>query len=216
MSSPAPPLRLRTLALVLVVLLLPALGAQAQTLRIVALGDSLTSGYRLAGGEAFPARLQAALRARGHDVTVVNAGVSGDTAGAGLARLNRAVPPGTQGVILELGANDALRGLDPAETEAALDAILSRLRARGIAVLLAGMMAPPSQGLAYMARFQAIYPRLARRHGVPLYRFFLSGVVAMPALNLRDGMHPNAAGVEVIVSRILPTVESWLPAVARR
>ncbi|MCB4768727.1 arylesterase [Ancylobacter sp. Lp-2] len=214
MSLPAPPLRLRSLTLLLAVLLLSTLGARAETLRIVALGDSLTSGYRLAAGDALPAKLQVALRARGHDVTIVNAGVSGDTASAGLARLDRSVPTGTRGVILELGANDALRGADPAETEAALDAILSRLRARGISVLLAGMIAPPSQGLVYMSRFQAIYPRLARKHGVPLYRFFLSGVAAVPSLNLRDGMHPNAAGIDVIVSRILPTVEAWLPGVA--
>lgn len=199
--------------LLIALLLALPLTARAEPIRLVALGDSLTGGLGLPARQAFPARLQAALRARGHDVVIANQGVSGDTAAAGLARLGSAVPAGTHGVILELGANDALRGLDPAATERALDAALSRLRARGIPVLLAGMLAPPEAGLGYMARFQAIYPRLARRHGASLYRFFLAGVAAMPLLNQPDGLHPNAAGVDVIVSRILPTVEAWLAAI---
>jgi len=193
--------------------LAPVAPAAAEPIRIVALGDSLTAGFRLPAGATFPAKLEAALRARGHEVVIANAGVSGDTAGAGLARLDRSVPAGTDGVILELGANDGLRGVDPAIVEGTLDAILSRLAARRIPVLLTGMLVPPDRGLAYMARFQAIYPRLAQRHGVPLYRFFLSGVAAMPRLNLPDGLHPNAAGVDVIVARMLPTVEAWLATV---
>ncbi|WP_246548331.1 arylesterase [Ancylobacter oerskovii] len=194
-----------------VVLWLMLVGAaQAETLRLVAFGDSLTAGFRLSPGDAFPARLQAALRERGHDVVVSNAGVSGNTATSGLERLERAVPRGTDGVILELGANDALRGLDLALTERALDTIITRLKARGIPVLLAGMWAPSRKGLIYMSDFHALYPRLARKHGIPLYPFFLSGVAGNPSLNLPDRMHPNAAGVEVIVARILPTVENWL------
>ncbi|MDR6954959.1 acyl-CoA thioesterase-1 [Ancylobacter sp. 3268] len=203
----------RTL-LILLAVLLPSLAVQAEPIRIVALGDSLTAGLGLSRDEAFPARLQAALRARGYDVVIVNGGVSGDTASAGAARLDRSVPRGTHGVILELGANDALSGIDPAVTEAALDDILSRLRRRGIPVLLAGMLAPPSRGLVYMSRFQAIFPRLAREHGVAFYRFFLAGVAGVPALNLPDGMHPNAAGVDVIVARLLPTAEAWLATIA--
>ena len=213
MPLPGPIQRLRAL-LILLTVLLPSLAAQAEPIRIVALGDSLTAGLGLSSHEAFPAKLQAALRARGHDVIIVNGGVSGDTASAGAARLDRSVPRGTQGVILELGANDALSGIDPAVTEAALDDMLSRLRSRGIPVLFTGMLAPPSKGLVYMSRFQAIFPRLAREHRVAFYRFFLAGVAAVPALNLPDGMHPNAAGVDAIVARLLPTAEAWLATLA--
>lgn len=179
------------------------------------LGDSLSAGLGLAEAEAFPAKLQAALRTRGYDVAVINAGVSGDTASAGLARLDWAAPEGTDAVVLELGANDALRGIDPAVTRAALDAMLRRLRQRGIAVLLAGMRAPPNLGREYVAAYDRMFPELAKAHAVVYYPFFLDGVAADPALNQRDGVHPNAAGVQVIVDRILPAVEQLI-ARARR
>jgi acyl-CoA thioesterase-1 len=185
--------------------------AEARSLRIVALGDSLSAGYQLGAADAFPAVLEAALRARGRDVTVENAGVSGDTATGGLDRIDWSVGDGTDLVIVELGANDALRGIDPAITEAALDAILTRLKARGMRVLLAGMMAPRNNGADYAKAFDSIYPRLAARHGVPLYPFFLDGVQGKAGLNLPDGMHPNPKGVRVIVERILPMVEAALP-----
>jgi len=175
--------------------------------KIVALGDSLTAGFGLPLADAFPTKLQAALKAKGIEATVANAGVSGDTASGGLERLDWSVPDGTDAVIVELGANDALRGLDPKLTEKALDAILTRLDQRHIAVLLAGMMAPPNMGAGYAKAFNAIYPALAARHPVIFYPFFLDGVVADPKLDQADGMHPNAAGVDVIVARILPSVE---------
>jgi acyl-CoA thioesterase-1 len=182
----------------------------AEPLRIVALGDSLTAGLGLAEKEAFPARLEAALRAKGHDVEVINAGVSGDTASGGLARLDWSVPDNTNAVILELGANDALRAVDPAATRKALDEMLKRLKARKIEVLLAGMQAPRNMGTDYIAVFDRIYPELAKTHGVLLYPFFLDGVAADARLNLRDGIHPTAAGVDVIVERILPSVEKLI------
>lgn len=184
--------------------------AGAKTIRLVALGDSLSAGYQLGQADAFPVVLEAALKARGHDVVVENAGVSGDTATAGAERLDWSVPDGTDGVILELGANDALRGIDPKITEAALDGALARLKARGIPVLLAGMHAPRNNGEAYVRAFDAIYPRLAAKHGVALYPFFLDGVQGEPGLNLADGIHPNPKGVRVIVSRILPAVEALM------
>jgi acyl-CoA thioesterase-1 len=184
--------------------------------RIVAFGDSLTAGFRLAPGEAFPVKLQQALRARGYTVEVANAGVSGDTTAGGLARLDWAVPDGSQVVILELGANDALRGLDPATTRRNLDAIITRLKAKGAAVLLAGMRAPRNWGEDYSKRFDAIYPDLAKAHGLALYPFFLDGVALRPELNLDDGMHPNARGVDVIVQGILPHVEKLVKAVGKQ
>jgi acyl-CoA thioesterase-1 len=188
---------------------------EAAALRLVVLGDSLTAGYGLGADEALPARLEARLRMEGYDVEVVNAGVSGDTASSGLARLDWVVPEGTRAVIVALGANDALRGIDPAVTEKALDAILECLVARGIAAMLAGMKAPPNMGADYVERFDAIYPTLARRHGVPLYPFLLDGVAARPDLNQGDGMHPTARGVEVIAERMLPAVRAFLDALAR-
>ncbi|MFD2033029.1 arylesterase [Ancylobacter dichloromethanicus] len=184
--------------------------AAAEPLRIVALGDSLTAGFGLPASQSFPTRLEAALRAKGHEVVIENAGVSGDTTSAGLARLDWSVPEGTDGVILELGANDALRGLDPAIPERSLGAILARLKARGIPVLMAGMQAPPNFGAAYRARFDPIYERLAAQYDVELYPFFLDGVAGETALNQKDGIHPTAAGVEVIVARMLPAVEAFL------
>jgi len=190
--------------------------AQARPLTLVALGDSLTAGYMLPAADAFPARLEAALRASGRDVRIINAGVSGDTATAGLDRLDWSVPDGTDGVILELGANDALRGIDPAITEAALDAIITLLNARKIPVFLAGMAAPRNNGAEYVAKFDALYLRLAQKHNVPLYPFFLDGVVGDPALNLPDMLHPNSAGVGVIVSRILPSITLFVDRLAQK
>lgn len=190
--------------------------AEARTIRLVALGDSLTAGYQLAGRDAFPAVLEAALKAKGHDVAIENAGVSGDTTTGGLDRLDWSVPDGTDGVILELGANDALRGLDPAIPERALDQILAKLKARNIPVLLAGMYAPRNNGEAYVKAFDSIYPRLARKHGVPLYPFFLEGIAGDARLNLADGIHPNPAGVKVIVERMLPTVEAFIASLPKR
>ena len=168
------------------------------------------AGYQLAPTESFTAQLEAALRAKGHHVAVANAGVSGDTTSGGLSRVDWSVPDGTDGVILELGANDALRGIAPEETEKNLDAIVSRLKERNIPVLLAGMMAPPNMGPEYAARYNQIYPRLAEKHGIKLYPFFLDGVVAVAGTQLEDGMHPNARGVGIMVERSLPAVEGFL------
>jgi acyl-CoA thioesterase I len=184
--------------------------AAERIVNIVAFGDSLTAGYGLAANEAFPAQLQRALSAKGLAVNVVNAGVSGDTAAGGLARLDWSVPDGTDAVILELGANDALRGFDPAVTRKALDTMLRRLQERKISVLLCGMVAPPNLGAEYGRAFNAIYPDLAVQTGAILYPFFLTGVAADPKLNQRDGLHPTAAGVAVIVDRMLPHVEELI------
>jgi acyl-CoA thioesterase-1 len=186
------------------------LEAQDRSMRIVVLGDSLTAGYGLPASAAFPARLEQALRAKGLNVGVANAGVSGDTASDGLARLDWSVPDGTDAVILELGANDALRGVDPAVTRRALETILRRLKQRGIPVLLCGMLAPRNLGTDYGRRFDAIYPELAKAEGVLLYPFFLDGVATNTKLNLPDGLHPTAAGVDVIVARILPKVQELI------
>lgn len=185
---------------------LPAAAAE-RALHIVALGDSLTAGYGLRASEAFPAVLQRALADKGIAAEVANAGVSGDTASAGLARLDWSVPDGTDAVILELGANDMLRGLDPAVPRQALDTVLRRLKARNIPVLLCGMLAPPNFGAEYGRAFNAIYPDLAAQYGAILYPFFLDGVAADRTLNQADGLHPTAAGVVVIVKAILPKVE---------
>ena len=184
--------------------------AQGQPIRLVVLGDSLVAGYNLPQVAAFPAVLERALRARGHNVEIANAGVSGDTASAGLDRLDWSVPDGTDGVIVELGANDMLRGLDPAIPRQAIDTIVTRLKERNIPVMLAGMMASRNLGADYARKFDSIYPDLAAKHGVVLYPFFLDGVVGDRSLNLPDGIHPTARGVEVIVERILPTVETFL------
>ncbi len=174
--------------------------------RILVLGDSLTSGYGLRPREAFPARLKAALHAQGLRVDIINGGVSGDTTRGGLARLDWALKTRPDAVIIELGANDGLRGTSPKETYANLARLLGRLKARNIPVLLTGMMAPPNLGRRYGAEFKAVFPRLAARFQVPFYRFFLAGVATDPNLNQRDGVHPNARGVEVIVRGILPLV----------
>jgi acyl-CoA thioesterase-1 len=184
--------------------------AAAPPVKIVALGDSLTAGYGLPDGDGFVARLQAALTAKGIVAEVANAGVSGDTASDGLARLDWSVPDGTDAVILELGANDMLRGLKPTVTRDALDQILRRLTGRHITVLLCGMRAAPNLGAEYGQAFEGIYPELAATYDVALYPFFLDGAAGDLKLLQRDGLHPNAAGVGVIVTRILPQVESLI------
>ena len=185
--------------------------ALAQGYQIVGLGDSLMAGYRLAPGESFPERLEAALKAAGHDVVIANAGVSGDTSTGGLARLDWSVPDGTKLVLLELGANDMLRGISPEITEKNLDELITRLKARGIAVLLIGMKAAPNLGPDYEKAFNGLYERLAQKRGLPLYPFFLDGVAATPALQLDDGMHPNPQGIDRMVQGVLPEVEKLLP-----
>jgi acyl-CoA thioesterase I len=187
---------------------------EAKPIRMVVLGDSLSAGLGLSGPDAFPAKLQKSLTIKGIDVDMTNAGVSGDTSSGGRDRLDWSVPQGTQAVIVELGANDALRGTDPAVTRAALTDIVTRLKARGIAVLLCGMLAPPNYGSDYSARFNTIYPDLAKSLGVPLYPFFLAGVAGDARLNQADGLHPTAEGVEAIVKNILPTVEAFLGAIS--
>jgi acyl-CoA thioesterase I len=181
--------------------------AADRTVRIVALGDSLTAGFNLPASAAFPVKLGKALKAKGIAVEMVNAGVSGDTASGGLARVDWSVPEGTDAVILELGANDMLRGVDPAVTRRALEEIVRRLTGRHIPVLLAGMRAAPSLGPDYVRAFEAIYPELAAKYDLLLYPFFLDGVVADPKLNQQDGLHPTAAGVDRIVAGILPKAE---------
>lgn len=196
---------------------LPAGGARAadeRPVKIVVLGDSLSAGLGLPADAAFPERLAQVLKAKGIAATVANAGVSGDTASGGLGRLDWSVPDGTSAVIVELGANDALRGIDPSVTKAALDGILTKLRDRHIFVLLAGMRAPRNMGADYVQAFDAIYPALASTHRVVFYPFFLEGVATDAKLNQADGLHPTAAGVDVIVARILPRVEQLI-AVAR-
>ena len=180
--------------------------ARAETLRILMLGDSLTAGYGLASGDALPVRLEAALRDRGLDVQVLNAGVSGDTTAGGLARLDWALADLPHAVIVALGANDALRAIDPAVTRSNLDRLLRTLSERRLPALLAGMLAPRNLGTDYGERFDGIYPELAKHHGALLYPFLLDGVATVSELNQEDGLHPNAAGVEVIVERILPSV----------
>jgi acyl-CoA thioesterase-1 len=186
----------------------------AKPIKMVVLGDSLSAGLGLAGTAAFPTRLQKALDSKGIKIDMINAGVSGDTTSGGRDRLDWSVPEGTDAVILELGANDALRGTDPKVTRAALSDILTRLKARKIAVLLCGMLAPPNYGDDYAARFNAIYPELAKSFDVPLYPFFLEGVAADAKLNQPDGIHPTAEGVDLIVKNILPTVEAFLGTIA--
>ena len=199
---------------VLFVALMTAAPAFAQTpaaaperpVKMVVLGDSLSAGLGLSAASAFPVRLQKSLSDKGIKVDMTNAGVSGDTSSGGRDRLDWSVPEGTEAVIVELGANDALRGIDPAVTRAALTEILTRLKARKVAVLLCGMFAPPNYGSEYAARFNAIYPELSKAFGVPLYPFFLEGVAAEAKLNQADGIHPNPKGVDVVVERILPFV----------
>jgi acyl-CoA thioesterase-1 len=184
--------------------------AETKPIKMVVLGDSLSAGFGLSASAAFPDRLEKALKSKGIDVDIINAGVSGDTSSGGRDRLEWSIPEGTRAVLVELGANDALRGIDPAVTRAALADILTRLKARNISVLLCGMLAPPNYGSDYSARFNAVYSELAKSFGVPLYPFFLEGVASEARLNQRDGIHPTAEGVDVIVKNILPTVEAFL------
>ncbi len=195
-------------AFALVLLMINA--AAAQTVTVLALGDSLTAGYGLQPSDAFPVKLEAALQARGHDVKVINGGIAGDTALDGASRVDWALTDEVDAVIVEFGANDALRGLPVPQAEQALDQLLGKLADRKLPVLLAGMRAPPNLGPEYQAAFDGMYSRLAEKHGSLLYPFFLDGVAAEAKLNQADGMHPNPAGVDIIVSRILPSVERLL------
>ena len=181
-----------------------------EQLRIVAFGDSLSAGYELPERDGFSKQLEAALKAKGFDVVVENSAVSGDTSSGGLERLDWSIADGTDLVVLELGANDALRGIDPALTRSNIDQMIQRLKARNIKVVLAGMLAPPNMGADYAEPFNAIYPELAAQHQVVLYPFFMDGVITKSDLKLNDGLHPNAKGVAVIVAGILPVIEAEL------
>jgi len=208
-----PLLRLYLFLLVMVVCNVQSLYANNTAesgLRLLVLGDSLSAGYGLNPEDSFPSQLEEALDAAGYDVHVINAGVSGDTTAGGLSRLEWALADKPHIVLVELGGNDALRGLPPTETSANLDSILARLKKDGVRVILAGMQAPRNLGNDYTVEFDAIYPRLAGKYEVALYPFFLDGVAFDPALNQPDGIHPNPAGVKVIVNKILPLLESAL------
>lgn len=188
----------------------PAVSANRDPYILVALGDSLTAGYGLRRAESFPAQLQISLRTNNYNVTVINAGVSGDTAAGGLSRLDWSLGSKVDGVIIELGANDALRGISPASTRTSLEQILIRLKQRNIDVLLTGMLAPLNMGPEYGTAFNAIFPDLARKYNLAYYPFFLEGVATIPSLNQADGLHPTARGVKIIVQKILPKVEDML------
>lgn len=190
--------------------------AAEKTIKIVALGDSLTAGYGLPNQDAFPTQLERALRAKGIAVEITNAGVSGDTASGGLSRLDWSVPDGTDAVIVALGANDMLRGVDPAVTRAALDSILQRLKQRRIEVLFAGMQSARNMGTEYRGAYDSIFPDLATKHGVVFYPFLLEGIAAQTKFSLADGIHPNAAGVSQIVTGILPKAEELIARVRSR
>jgi len=199
-----------TFLLAITAIVITAIPARSATLNLVGFGDSLMAGYQLPPEDAFPARLEKALRAKGHDVTIANAGVSGDTTSGGLARIDWSVPDGTKGVILELGANDALRGIAPEESRKNLMAMIEKLKSRGIPVLLVGMLAPPNMGDDYAGRFNPIYPEIAKVYGTELYPFFLDGVVENAKLKIEDGMHPNGDGIGVMVERFLPVAERFV------
>ncbi|MCM2475331.1 arylesterase [Rhizobium sp. CG5] len=185
-------------------------GAQDKAVQLVGLGDSLMAGYQLADQDSLPAQLQKSLQEKGLNVVVTNAGVSGDTSAGGLSRVDWSVPDGTDGVILELGANDALRGIAPEETEKNLEAIITRLKEKKVGILLVGMLAPPNMGDEYQKRFNGIYQRLADKHTLPLYPFILDGVITEAGLKLDDGMHPNAEGVGVMAGLMLPQIEQFI------
>jgi len=206
---------MRSRLLIIVLALLAASPVLAAPLKLTALGTSLTQGYGLPPGTEFTIQLQAALKAQKVDVAVVNAGVSGDTSTDGLSRLDWALADRPDAMILELGSNDMLRGLPPEQTEKNLRAILAKLKAAHVPVLLCGMMAQRNLGPDYVQRFDSIYPKLAKEAGVLFYPFILDGVALNPKLNLADGMHPNQAGVKVIVARILPTVKKLLAQVKK-
>jgi acyl-CoA thioesterase-1 len=208
-------IRLLKVALALAIIQGALVATAKDACKIAVLGDSLTSAYGLAVEEGFPAQLERALREAGHDCAVLDAGVGGDTTAGGLARLDWMLADRPSHVIVELGGNDGLRALPPEQMEQNLDAIVSRLQADGVAVLLAGMLAPPNLGRPYGDAFAAVFSGVAERHDVPLYPFFLDGVAAKPELNQADGIHPTAAGIAVVVERILPTVTEWLSKTAR-
>ncbi|PDT89601.1 arylesterase [Bradyrhizobium sp. Y36] len=203
-------MHIAVLMLVFMTIANPAWAEATKPVKLVVLGDSLSAGLGLPAQEAFPQKLQKSLQAKGIAIDMINAGVSGDTTSGGRDRLDWSVPEGTEGVIVELGANDALRGIDPDLTRAALTDIIQRLKARKVAVMLCGMLAPPNYGADYAARFNSIYPELAKKFDVPLYPFFLEGVAADAKLNQADGIHPTAAGVDIIVGNIMPSVEAFL------
>lgn len=184
--------------------------AQAETVRGVGFGDSLMAGYQLPADAGFPEQLEAALKAEGFDVAITNAGVSGDTTSGGLARLDWSVPDGTHFVILELGGNDALRGIAPDLTRANLEAMIEQLQARGIDVILAGMRAPPNMGGDYAGRFDTIFAELAQEHDVPLYPFFLDGAITVDGMMQADGIHPTSDGVAAMVERFVPLMRTYL------
>jgi len=209
-----------TLALVLGLFMNPSPAASGpgpgRTMHLTVFGDSLTAGFGLRADQAFPACLERLLRAEGFDVSVDNAGVSGDTTAMGLERLDWSIPGAPDGVILELGANDGLRRLPTAEVEANLEAIISRLAARGVPVMLAGMKSILNMGRDYGREFTALFPRLAQKHGLVFYPFFLEGVAGVASLTQADGLHPNAAGTEDVARRILPTVKEFLGRIQSR
>jgi len=194
----------------------PAVAEETKPITIVALGDSLTAGYGVKPDDAFPVQLQMALRAKGRKVTILNAGVSGDTTAGGLERLEWSLDPSADGVILELGANDALRGVDPKVPRDNLDKILAGIKSKGLDVLLAGMKAPANWGPEYAKSFDAIYPDLAKKYDVALYPFFLDGVALDNAYVQADGLHPTAAGVAEIVKRMMPSVEAFVDRIEKR
>jgi acyl-CoA thioesterase I len=195
---------------VLAVFMVSSGAAFAKSPTLLVLGDSLTAGYGLDASEAFPVKLEAVLKAKYPDVKIINAGVSGDTASDGLARLDWALTDDVTGLMVELGGNDALRGLSVAQTEAALDEILAKAKAKNLPVLILGMKAPPNMGSDYVTQFDGLYPKLAAKYQALLLPFFLDGVAADPALNQADGIHPNTKGVDIIVSRVLPKVEELI------
>ena len=195
---------------------LPSGPASAQPIRIVAFGDSLLAGFGLRANESFPAQLEIALKKRGHEVEIVNAGVSGDTTSGGVSRLDWSIADGTQAVILVLGANDMLRGMEPELARKNLDEMIRRLKARKIEVLIGGMRAAPNLGADYAAKFDSMYAELAKEHDVLIYPFFLDGVAGQRELNMNDGIHPTPKGVSLIVERIMPSVESLIERVKKR
>jgi acyl-CoA thioesterase-1 len=196
--------------LVIATLMLSTQMALAKPTTLLALGDSLTSGLGLEASEAFPAKLEAALKSRYPGLKIINGGVSGDTAADGLARLDWALTDEVGGLIVALGANDALRGLDVAQTETALNGIMVKAQLRKLPVLILGMKAPPNMGPEYVAKFDGLYPRLAEKYQALLYPFFLEGVAANGSLNQSDGIHPNGRGVDLIVSKVMPGVEELI------
>ena len=187
--------------------------ANDEKIKIVAFGDSLSAGYSLKEEESFPARLQVKLDENGYNVEIIHAGVSGDTSKGGLSRVDWSVPDDADGVILELGANDALRGIDPSDTREALDKIVARLQERNFEVLICGMLSPPNMGDDYAELFNPIFEDLVNKYNTLYYPFFLEGVAAVPELNLSDGIHPNAEGIDVIVEMIFPYVEDLVKVV---